>query len=274
MTVHSQRILFSFVLLTWCPSASCSSAASTSSEVTRTARGVINMRVPEVSLEECLHKSNGITVTEILKKADEIGALGIDTDDLMEGATPRPMIISNIKINDSCSDKIKVALQMGVAPEDLFVEDPLPPQSGEIKTRAGLKEPASTSACSASAINYLTASTDFKNDTDAMLGASRCETDKLPISYFNSSVDYTNIDAQLGGNTTTIKDQHAKHRVHRDWHDLRHRPSAIVSGSQHLPEGAALPQGDTLTSPAMDRCAKREGGVWVNPGGGDRRYSG
>ena len=42
-------------------------------------------------------------------------------------------------------------------------------------------------------------------------------------------------------------------------------PSAIVSGSQHLPEGAALPQGDIRTSPAMDRCATGEGGVWVNP---------
>ena len=40
-----------------------------------------------------------------------------------------------------------------------------------------------------------------------------------------------------------------------------HRPSAIVSGSQHLPEGAAPPQGDRRTSPAMDRCAKGEGGV-------------
>ena len=46
------------------------------------------------------------------------------------------------------------------------------------------------------------------------------------------------------------------------------RPSAIVSGSQHLPEGAAPPQGGRRTSPAMDRCAKGEGGVWVNlPGG-------
>ena len=52
------------------------------------------------------------------------------------------------------------------------------------------------------------------------------------------------------------------------------RPSAIVSGSQHLPEGAAPPQGDRHTSPAVNRCAKGEGGVWVNPGGGDRRYSG
>ena len=31
----------------------------------------------------------------------------------------------------------------------------------------------------------------------------------------------------------------------------RHRPSAIVSGSQHLPEGAAPSQGDRRTSPAM-----------------------
>ena len=45
------------------------------------------------------------------------------------------------------------------------------------------------------------------------------------------------------------------------------RPSAVVSGSQHLPEGAAPPQGDRRTSPAMDRCAKGEGGVWDNPGG-------
>ena len=45
---------------------------------------------------------------------------------------------------------------------------------------------------------------------------------------------------------------------------------AIVSGSQHLPEGAALPQGDIRTSPAIDRCAKGEGGVWVNPGGRGR----
>ena len=56
--------------------------------------------------------------------------------------------------------------------------------------------------------------------------------------------------------------------------ELSNRPLAIVSGSQHLPEGAAPPQGDRRTSPAMDRCAKGEGGVWVNPGGGDRRYSG
>ena len=59
------------------------------------------------------------------------------------------------------------------------------------------------------------------------------------------------------------------------------QPSAIVSGTQHLPrstyrvpEGADPPQGDRRTSPAMDRCATGEGGVWVNPGGGDRRYSG
>ena len=53
------------------------------------------------------------------------------------------------------------------------------------------------------------------------------------------------------------------------------RPSFRLSGSQHLPEGASPPQGDRLhTSLAMDRCAKGEDSVWVNPGGGDRRYSG
>ena len=56
---------------------------------------------------------------------------------------------------------------------------------------------------------------------------------------------------------------------------LGKRPSAIVSVSQHLiPEKAAPAQGDRRTSLAMDRCAKGEGGAWVNPGGGDRRYSG
>ena len=53
----------------------------------------------------------------------------------------------------------------------------------------------------------------------------------------------------------------------------RARPSAIV-GRGHstydllVPEGAAPPQGGRRTSPAMDRCAKGEGGVWVNPGAG------
>ena len=65
--------------------------------------------------------------------------------------------------NDGCSDadNIKVAMQMlGVDPEDLFVERPLPPQSGEIKTRAALNKLASASACSASANQYLTAQTN------------------------------------------------------------------------------------------------------------------
>ena len=51
------------------------------------------------------------------------------------------------------------------------------------------------------------------------------------------------------------------------------RPSAIGVGSQHLPEGLPRAQGDRHTSPDMDRCAKGEGGVWVKPGGGDRRYT-
>ena len=42
------------------------------------------------------------------------------------------------------------------------------------------------------------------------------------------------------------------------------RPSAIVLGPQRLPEGAAPPQGDRRTSPAMDRCAKGEGGDEVS----------
>ena len=39
--------------------------------------------------------------------------------------------------------------------------------------------------------------------------------------------------------------------------------------------GCPPPQGlgDRRTSPAMDRCDTGEGGVWVNPGGGDHRYS-
>ena len=38
---------------------------------------------------------------------------------------------------------------------------------------------------------------------------------------------------------------------------LGHRPSFRIH-SQHLPEGAAPPQGGRHTSPAMDRCAKGE----------------
>ena len=92
---------------------------------------------------------------------------------------------------------------MGVAPEDLFVESPLPPQSGEIKTRARLNEPASASACCASATKYLTASTNYNNNPDAVLGASCCENHKLPISYFESSADSRKISAEPGGNTET-----------------------------------------------------------------------
>ena len=41
------------------------------------------------------------------------------------------------------------------------------------------------------------------------------------------------------------------------------------------PTGGGCPaQGDIRTSLAMDRCAKGEGGVWVNPGGGDCRDAG
>ena len=56
---------------------------------------------------------------------------------------------------------------------------------------------------------------------------------------------------------------------------ILHRSSAVVSGSQHLPEGASPPQGDIHTSPAMDRysrCAEVSGSTWL--GGGDRRHSG
>ena len=161
------------------------------------------MRAPEEGLEGYLHKSNGITVTKIPKKADEIGALGSDTDDLLEGATPWPARVSNIKTNDGCSDKFKVALQMGIAPEDLFVECPPPPQSGNIKTRAGLNEPASASACCASATNYLTAKTNYKN-TDAMLGVSRCGSNKLPISFYDSTADPEKIGAKSRGDLKTI----------------------------------------------------------------------
>ena len=52
------------------------------------------------------------TQTKILKKADEIGALGNDTDDLLEGTAPWLERVSNIKDDDGCSDKIKVAMQM------------------------------------------------------------------------------------------------------------------------------------------------------------------
>ena len=58
------------------------------------------------------------------------------------------------------------------------------------------------------------------------------------------------------------------------------RPSAIVSGSQHLPERRReLPRRRGTDAPhrlwiGVLRAAKGEGGVWVNPGGGDRRYSG
>ena len=99
--------------------------------------------------------------TKIPIETDEIGALGPDTDDLLSGTTLRPARVSNIIMtNDGCSDKIKVAVQMGVAPEDLFVERPLPPQSGDIKTRAELNEPASAFAQSASAKQYITAQTN------------------------------------------------------------------------------------------------------------------
>ena len=92
---------------------------------------------------------------------------------------------------------------MGVAPEDLFVESPLPPQSGDIKTRAGLNEPASASACSASACQYLTAKTNYKN-TDAMLGAPGCGSNKLPISFFDSTADPNKIGAKSRGDIKTI----------------------------------------------------------------------
>ena len=61
------------------------------------------------------------THTKILKnkKADEIGALGVDTEELLEGKQPWLKRVSNIKDNDGCSDKIKVAMQMGVDPEDI-----------------------------------------------------------------------------------------------------------------------------------------------------------
>jgi hypothetical protein len=60
-------------------------------------------------------------------------------------------------------------MQMGVDLEDLFVERPLPPQSGELKTRAALNATANpASACSAPATKYLTAHTNDKNYMDAM----------------------------------------------------------------------------------------------------------
>ena len=127
------------------------------------------------------------TQTKILKKADEIGALGIDKDDLLEGATPWLERVSNIKDDDGCSDKIKVAMQMGVDPEDLYVERPLPPQSGELKTSAALNAPANpASACSAPATKYLTAQMNDKNYMDATLGVSSCNNHQLPISFFQS----------------------------------------------------------------------------------------
>ena len=68
--------------------------------------------------------------TKIPEKANEGGYSGPNTDDLLSGTTLRPARVSNIiTTNDGCSDKIKVAVQMGVAPEDLFVDGPLPPQS-------------------------------------------------------------------------------------------------------------------------------------------------
>ena len=71
----------------------------------------------------------------IPEESDEGGYSATGTDDLLEGATLRPERVSNTRNNDGCSDKFKVALQMGVDPEDLFVECPLPPQPGEIKAR-------------------------------------------------------------------------------------------------------------------------------------------
>ena len=101
----------------------------------------LDMRAQGEGLEErYLAKIEGITSssaamrtqTKILKKADEIGALGIDTDNLLEGTPPWLERVSNIKDNDGCSDNIKVAMQMGADPEDLFVERPLPPQSDDL----------------------------------------------------------------------------------------------------------------------------------------------
>ena len=61
--------------------------------------------------------------TKIPNETDEIGILGTDTDDLLSGVTPpRPARVSNIRTNDGCSDMTKIAMQMGVAQEDLFVE--------------------------------------------------------------------------------------------------------------------------------------------------------
>ena len=105
----------------WCPSARpCYSAAAMSSEHRRTTRGV-NMRAPGEGLGgRYLDEIDGMTSslaatrtqTKILKKADEIGALGIDKDDLLEGATPWLERVSDIKDDEGCSDKI--AMQMGV----------------------------------------------------------------------------------------------------------------------------------------------------------------
>ena len=87
-------------------------------------------------------------LTKIPKKVDEIEALGIDKDNLLEGAKPWLERVSDIKDDEGCSDKI--AMQMGVDPEYLFIERPLPPQSSELKTSAALNATANpASACSA-----------------------------------------------------------------------------------------------------------------------------
>ena len=131
----------------------------------------VDMRTPADLEELNLFKGIG-SQTNILKKAGEIGALGTVTDDLLEGTAPWPERVSNIRTNDGCSDKNKVAMQMGVGLEDLFVERPLPPRSGKVKTVAGLNEPAPASACNASTTKNLTAQTNSNDNTDAMLGAS------------------------------------------------------------------------------------------------------
>ena len=205
------------VLLTWCPSARpCSTAASSSSEATTTRS--VDLRAPADLEELNLFKGVG-SHTKILKQADEIGTLGTDTDNLLSGTTLRPARVSNIMTNDSCSDKIKVAMQMGVAQEDLFVECPLPPQSGNIKTRAALNEPASASTRSASAKQCPTAQTNYITNTDAMLGASSCNNNKLPISFFPSiakrlrDATFTIVDRTLRCATTLININSDAHKL-------------------------------------------------------------